>query len=127
MAKKGGLVAGNRVKKDLAQLFRFGAKMYGYAGPNPAALADANKVRTKGHHSWDDTEIAAYRAVHPTGTKARLALELLLGTGAARQDAAGMTRANVRGARLFYRRGKTGQEVNLPILPELAKDPCLSG
>ena len=52
MAKKGGLVAGNRVKKDLAQLFRFGAKMYGYAGPNPAALADANKVRTKGHHSW---------------------------------------------------------------------------
>ena len=33
-----------------------------------------------------------------------------------------MTRANIRGPRLSYRRGKTGQEVDLPILPELAKE-----
>ena len=55
-------------------------------------------------------------------SKARLALELFLGTGAACQDAAAMTRANIRGPRLSYRRGKTGQEVDLPILPELAKE-----
>ena len=108
MAKKGGPVAGNRVKKDLAQLFRFAAKQYGFAGQNPAALADANKVRSRGFHTWRDDEIASFRAKHATGSKARLALELLLGTGAARQDAAGLTRRNIRGGRLCYRRGKNG-------------------
>ena len=33
-----------------------------------------------------------------------------------------VTRANIRGLRLFYRRGKTGQEVDLPIVPELARE-----
>ena len=48
---------------------------------------------------------AAYRATFSTGTKQRLALEILLGTGASRQDAVALTRANIRGGRLFYRRG----------------------
>ena len=122
MAKKGGPVAGNRVKKDLRQLFAFAAKHHGFAGQNPAALADANKVRSKGFHTWTDDEIEVFRAEHETGSKARLALELLLGTGAARQDAAALTRRNIRGGRLCYRRGKTGQEVDLPILPELEKE-----
>ena len=51
-----------------------------------------------------------------------MALEIFLGTGAARQDAAALTRGNLRGDRLHYRRGKTGQEVDLPILPELAAE-----
>lgn len=83
MAKKGGPVAGNRLKKDLAQLFRFAAKQYGFAGQNPAVLADTNRVRSRGFHTWSDDEIASFRAKHATGSKARLALELLLGTGAA--------------------------------------------
>ena len=120
MAKKGGPVAANRLRKDLSQLFRFAAKRLGYTGTNPAALADAHKAETTGFHTWSDREIETYRATHATSTKARLAFEILLGTGAARQDAAALTRRNIRGARLFYRRGKTGQEVDLPILPELA-------
>ena len=122
MAKKGGPSAGNRVKKDLSQLFRFAAKRFGYQGQNPAALADRYKVKTGGYHTWTDEEIEVFRTKFPTRTKARLALEIFLGTGAARQDAAALTRANIRGPRLFYRRGKTGQEVDLPILPELAKE-----
>ena len=125
MAKKGGPAAANRLRKDLSQLFRFAAKRYGFAGQNPAALADPHKERPKGFHTWTDDEIEAFRAKFPTGTKARLALEIFLGTGAARQDAAALTRANIRGGRLFYRRGKTGQEVDLPILPELARELAL--
>ena len=79
-------------------------------------------MRSNGYHTWTDDEIETYRTTHPTGSKARLALELLLFTGAARQDAARMTRANIRGDRLFYRRGKTGQDVDLPILRELARE-----
>ena len=122
MEKKGGPEAANRLKKDMGQLFRFAAKRYGFAGQNPAALADTHKVRSQGFHTWTDDEVETFRAAHPIGSKARLALELFLGTGAACQDAAAMTRANIRGPRLSYRRGKTGQEVDLPILPELAKE-----
>ena len=122
MAKKRGPSAANHLRKDLSQLFRFAAKRFGYAGQNPARLADPHKERPGGFHTWTDDEIEAFRAKFPTGTKARLALEIFLGTGAARQDAAALTRANIRGDRLFYRRGKTGQEVDLPILAELARE-----
>ena len=46
MEKKGGPEAANRLKKDLGALFRFAAKRYGFAGQNPAALADSHKVRS---------------------------------------------------------------------------------
>ena len=120
MAKKGGPEASNRLKKDLAQLFRFAAKHFAFSRPNPAALADSYKNRSSGFHSWTDEEIAGFRHHFPSGSQARLALELFLGTGAARQDAAGLTRANIRGAQIHYSRQKTGQDVAIPILPELA-------
>ena len=122
MEKKGGAEAANRLKKDLSQLFRFAAKRYGFKDENPAALADSRKVRSKGYHTWTEEEIDIYRSTHPTGSKARLALEIFLGTGAARQDAATLTRANIRGNRIHYSRGKTGQKVDLRILPELAAE-----
>ncbi len=122
MAKKGGPTAANRLKKDLAQLFRFAEKYLGHVGPNPASLADGFKVKPGGYHTWSDEEIGVYRAAHSTGSKARLVFEILLGTGAARQDAAALTRGNIRGDRLHYRRGKTGQDVDLPILPALAAE-----
>ena len=83
MEKKGGPEAANRLKKDLGQLFRFAAKRYGFAGQNPATLADSHKVRSAGFHTWTDGESDTFRAKHETGSKARLALELLFGTGAA--------------------------------------------
>ena len=119
MTKKGGPEASNRLKKDLAQLFRFAAKHFAFSRPNPAALADAYKIRSSGFHSWTDEEIASFRNHFPSGSQARLALELFFGTGAARQDAAGLTRANIRGAEIHYSRQKTGQAVVIPILPEL--------
>ena len=83
MSKKGGPAAANRLKKDLSQLFRFAAKRFGYQGQNPAVLADSHKERSEGFHTWTDDEIEVFRAKFPTGTKARLALEIFLGTGAA--------------------------------------------
>jgi integrase len=122
MQKKGGPAAANRLRKDISQLFRFAAKRYGFRGQNPASLAETFKTKSDGFHTWTDDEVAIFRTKFLSGHKARLALEIFLCTGAARQDAAGLTRANIRGARLHYRRGKTGQEVDLPILPELARE-----
>ena len=125
MAKKGGAHAANRLKKDMSQLFGVAAKNFGFTGPNPAALADSYKTNADGFHSWTDSEIAAYRERHESGTMARLALEIFLGTGAARQDAAALTRSNIRGGVIHYRRGKTGQAVTVPIVDELARELSL--
>ncbi len=122
MAKKSGATAANWVKKDLTQLFTFAVKHFGLKGENPAKLADSRKVKSSGFHTWAETEIEQFRNHFPTGTKPRLAFEIFLNTGAARQDAAALTRANIRGARIAYRRGKTGQLVDLPIMPELARE-----
>ena len=77
MAKKGGPEASNRLKKDLAQLFRFAAKHFAFSRPNPAALADSYKIRSSGFHSWADEEIVSFRDHFPPGSQARLALETL--------------------------------------------------
>ena len=125
MAQKGGAHAANRLKKDLSQLYGVAAKNFGFARQNPAALADSYKVNADGFHTWTDREIVAYRETHATGTMARLCLEVFLGTGAARQDAAALTRSNIRGSELHYRRGKTGQAVAVPIVEELALELAL--
>ena len=122
MEKKGGPAAANRLRKDLSQMFTFAAKMHGFKGPNPAALADVHKTKKGGYRTWTDDEIEIYRAAHASGTKARLAIEILLCTGASRVDAINFTRANIAGARVRYRRAKTGQQVDLPILPELGRE-----
>jgi len=57
---------------------------------------------------------------HASGSRARLALVLFLFTGASRQDVARLGWQNVAADRITYRRGKTGIEANLPILPELS-------
>jgi site-specific recombinase XerD len=48
---------------------------------NPAKDVRPLKVKSDGFHSWTEEEIAQFRRVHPIGSQARLALELLLNTG----------------------------------------------
>ncbi len=120
MARKGGATAGNRLKKDLSQLYAYAKKRFAYAGLNPASMADSRKVKKGGHHTWTDSEIERFLSYWPSGSKARLVLVVLLCTGTARQDAAKLTRANIKKGRVEYRRGKTGNLVDLPILEQLA-------
>jgi hypothetical protein len=43
---------------------------------DPLAGLKLVKMKTRGHHTWTEEEIAQYRSHHSPGTKARLALEL---------------------------------------------------
>lgn len=56
---------------------------------DPTARVSAAKppVKSKGHMTWGDAQIAAYRERHPIGSTARLAIELLLNVAAWRGDA----------------------------------------
>jgi integrase len=89
---------------------------------NPARHADRRKANSDDYHTWTDSEIAAFLDHHGEGTKARRDLMLILCTGASRQDAARLGWQNVKRGRIRFRRGKTGVEADLPILPELAAE-----
>ena len=65
---------------------------------DPLAGTKLSKMKTLGHHTWTDEEIAKYQAHHAPGTKARRALELLLQTGHARADVVRMGPQHVAGA-----------------------------
>jgi len=83
----------------------------------------AKMKKSGGFHTWTEDEIAKYRERHKPGTKARLALELILQTGHARSDAVRMGRQYVKqspeGPKLSMRRQKTGVQFDIPLLDEL--------
>ena len=121
MARKTGPTAANTVKKNLSALFNCAIKN-GLQGMthNPTRHADRMKENPDDYRTMTDAEIECFLATHGEGSKARLALWLILNTGAARQDVCRMGRQNVQGNRIAYQRGKTHIGADLPILPELA-------
>lgn len=118
MSKKDGPTAANTVRKNLSTLFNFAIRKE-WLTVNPAKTAMARKANDSGYHTWTDAEIARFLETFGPGTKQRLAMLLVLSTGAARQDVIRLGWQNVRNGRIAYRRGKTGQAADLPILPEL--------
>jgi integrase len=87
---------------------------------NPCDGIEPFKTKdTGGHHTWTVEEVEQYRAHHPVGTRARLALDLLLFTGLRRSDIIKIGRQHVKEGVLAVRTTKTGAVVNIPIFPEL--------
>jgi hypothetical protein len=89
------------------------------------SLTLIDKPKSKGFHAWTDDEIERYRKRHTAGTKARVALEVLLQTGHARSDVVRMGDQYVRGGRLSMSRQKTGTEFSIQLLPELVDELAL--
>ncbi len=118
MGKKSGPSAANKVKKLLSLLFNHAIRLE-LLTVNPARLATRFKENPDGYHTATDHEIEQFRECHHSGSKARLALELILNTGAARQDLCGLGWQNIKAGRFDYKRGKTWEGTTLPILPEL--------
>jgi len=121
MAKKDGPAAQNRVRKNLSMMFNYAIRLEIIAA-NPVKATERVKHKSDGFHTWSEAEICRFLDHHGPGTKARLALLLALNTGAARQDLCKLGWQNVRAGRIAYRRGKTGVEADLPILPALAEE-----
>jgi len=87
---------------------------------NPAAGIKRVKNKTDGFHTWTEEEIAQFEAYHPIGSKARLALALLLYTAQRRSDVVKMGRQHVRGDTVKVRQDKTGTMLAIPLHPALA-------
>ncbi len=106
----------NKIRADLSTLFDHATRLGLFNRPNPARLAASMKFQSRGFHSWSDAQVEQYRLYHPTGTTARLVLELALSTAAACVDLTTMTRAHIKSGAITYTRKKTGiTAIGLPI------------
>jgi integrase len=74
---------------------------------------------TGGHHTWTDEEIAQFQAHYPIGTKAPLALELMLWQGMRRSDVIRVGRQHMKDGEITITERKPGTEVTLPASPYL--------
>jgi integrase/recombinase XerD len=96
-----------------------------YRADDPTAGVKPAKppVRSRGHMTWGDAEIAAYRKAHPLGTTARLAIELLLNVAARRGDAHKLGVQHIKGGKITWRPHKTarstGRVLSIRIIPAL--------
>lgn len=80
----------------------------------------ARQSKSDGYHTWTLEEVEQYETRHPVGTKARLALDILLYTGLRRSDAIVLGRQHVKDGIIRIRAGKNGVEITIPLLPPLA-------
>lgn len=89
---------------------------------DPTLGIKRRKEAQKGFTPWTDEDIAAYEAKHPSGTRERLALALLLYTGQRRSDVVRMGWQHVRNGRIELRQVKTETPLTIPIHPALAAE-----
>lgn len=128
MQERNGPNSANRLLKELKEIYNHAQHSLGYVGQNPTNGIKSYKVQSTGHHSWTETEVRQFREKFASGTRERLAFEIMVGTGAARQDAAAIGSNNVFESKdINYRRIKTGQDTTIPLrlVPALAKELSL--
>lgn len=104
----------------LRLLMKF-AVLHGWRKDDPTLGIKSPKMRAGGFYAWSENDIAVFEANHPIGTRARLALALLLYTAQRRSDVVLMGRQHIRGGVLSIRQQKTGSLVEIPVLPDLRK------
>jgi integrase len=87
----------------------------GLRSDDPTATVKKLRYESEGHHSWTEQEIARFMDHHPAGSRARLALLLLLHTGQRRGDLIRMGRQHIRDGAIYIRQEKTGRELLIPL------------
>jgi integrase len=135
----------NALVKALRQVFKWAVDV-GLANSNPAKDVPYLRGDGQGFHAWTIEEVHQFEQRHPIGTKARLALALLLLTGQRRSDVVLFGKQHIRDSknvspilrndhsgRWLYFTQQTNRERNsvtlmIPIVPELeeiiANSPC---
>jgi integrase len=117
--------AANARVKALRQLFTWASSPeYRYADKNPAReVAYLKSNNPDGFRAWTEADVSKFEARHPIGTKARLALDLLLYTGVRRSDVVKLGPQMERDGKLIFSetkgRAKLVKTHELPILQPL--------
>jgi integrase len=134
--KKGKPGAANNRRKYLSSMFGWAIEQTPplMKGVNPARDVRRIKYETEGFHTWTPEEFAQFEQRHPLGTKAYLALALLLYTGTRRGDMVTLGRQHVRDGWLRFVPNKGRKQTKavvqsekpwLPVLDQIVKaSPC---
>lgn len=123
--------AANGLVKALRQVFAYAVEALD-AERNPAKEIQYLKTGSQGFYSWSLEDVEKYEAKHPIGTRARLALALLLYTAQRRSDIVLFGKQHVRNGWLKFTQQKNRNRkpitLELPIIPELQRiidaSPC---
>ena len=110
--------AANNLVKALRQVFN-NAIEADLVETNPAIVKKLKSKNKDGFHTWTPEEIAKFEAQHPIGTKARLAMALLLYTAQRRSDVVVMGRQHVKDNWMAVIQQKTDKRVDIPVLNTL--------
>lgn len=115
--------AANKLVKLLRQVFAHGIAI-DRCKTNPARdvpMLDNNNP--DGHHSWTLEEVEEFEARHPLGTRAHLAMALMLYTSQRRSDIVLLGRQHIKNGRLAFTQQKNKRrnpvKLQIPIRPEL--------
>jgi integrase len=95
-----------------------------YRDDNPAKAVKAPRTASGGFRAWTDEDIQRFTEHHPAGSRARLALLLLLYTGQRRSDVVTMGRQHVANGKIHVLQLKGKKDaarvrLAIPIHPEL--------
>jgi integrase len=112
--------AARNLLNTIRALARFAIKTKVIA-KDPTAGVTRPKIKTDGYVTWEEEHIAAFEAKHAVGTRARLALALLVYTGQRRADVVTMGRQHVRNGFLCVKQSKTKVKLSIPVHPELER------
>ena len=115
--------AANSVVKALRAVFRYGM-LTDMVKRNPAADVEFVRRVGDGFHTWTAEEVTQFESRHPIGTKARLALALLLFTGQRRSDIVQLGPHNIGADGWLHftqhkNRNSRPVTLALPVLPAL--------
>jgi integrase len=92
---------------------------------NPALAIKMPSVKSEGYHTWTEEEIATFEERHPVGTKARLAMAIMLYTSGRRGDAVALGPQHIKADVLTYTQHKNRNSkpvrLSLPVHPELRR------
>jgi integrase len=114
-----GAHAGRNWLKAMRPLMRF-AVAQGFIESDPTDGIKIKVPKSDGFATWEEEHIAQYRAYWPIGSMERLAMELALNTGQRVSDLIRIGRQHARNSVIKIKQQKTGTEIEIPILPELA-------
>jgi integrase len=87
---------------------------------NPAiGIKKYSSPNADGIHTWTEDEVTQFIARHSLGTKAHLAMMLMLCTGQRRSDAVRMGWQYIHNHKITFRQEKTNTPLRIPIHPDL--------
>jgi integrase len=122
-AKAKAPTAANAWHKQVHHLLEHAIAL-GMITSNPVKLVKRFRIKGDGWHTWSEDEVAQYLKRHPVGSKAYLALQLMLYTGQRRSDVIRMGWQHIRrtesGDKIAVRQKKTDTPLLLPVAADLA-------